>query len=60
MLILGRKIGERVTITVPPSDKEQVILVGVHKLAGERVHLGFQAPDSVKVMRDELIGRRES
>lgn len=47
MLVLSRKIGERVLIG-------QDIYVKVIEIRGDRVKLGFEAPDEVPVHREEL------
>mgnify|MGYP005637964793 CR=1 FL=1 len=60
MLMVGRKLGEGITITVPPSDKEQVIHVAAHQIRTTRIKLAIQASDSVKILRDELIGQERS
>lgn len=47
MLVLSRKIGERLVI----GDN---ITIVVNKIVGNRVTLGIEAPDNVRVMRSEL------
>lgn len=47
MLVLSRKVGERIVIG------ENITLV-VKRVAGHRVTLGIDAPDSVHVVRGEL------
>lgn len=48
MLVLTRCIGEEVRIG-------DGITVRVISIDGERVKLGFNAPDDVKIMRSELL-----
>lgn len=48
MLVLTRRVGEAIAI-----DKE--IWVTVLEIQGNRVRLGFTAPESIRVVRDELI-----
>ncbi len=50
MLVLSRKKGERIWI----GDDVQVVVVDVR---GDRVKLGFEAPDDVAIHRQE-IGQR--
>ncbi len=47
MLVLGRKIGERVFV----GDDIEVVVVEVR---GNRVKLGFNAPDYLPIQRAEL------
>lgn len=47
MLVLSRKVGERIVIA-------DNITVVVHKVAGNRVSLGVEAPRDVRVVRGEL------
>jgi carbon storage regulator len=50
MLVLSRKRGERVCIN---DDIEVVVL----EIRGDRVRLGFEAPDRVSVYREEVHRR---
>ncbi len=47
MLVLGRKLGESIRI----GDGIEITIVGVQ---GNRVRLGIQAPEDVRVLRSEL------
>ena len=47
MLVLSRKIGERIII-------EPGIEIAVVDVRGGKVRIGIQAPDSVRIRRDEL------
>jgi carbon storage regulator CsrA len=47
MLVLSRKVGERIVIG------DDVTLV-VSRVSGNRVSIGIEAPDHVKVIRGEL------
>lgn len=51
MLLLRRRIGE--TVKVPLGGGESLIIT-VNKCAGNRVQLGFEAPERVKIIRGEL------
>lgn len=48
MLVLTRKIGEKVVI---PNDQ---IVIQILEIQGERVRLGFEAPRTTKIHREEL------
>jgi len=47
MLVLSRKIGEKIHIG-------NNITVTVVEVSGNRVKLGLEAPDSVRILRSEL------
>ncbi|HZL89831.1 MAG TPA: carbon storage regulator [Pirellulaceae bacterium] len=47
MLVLSRKIGEKLVI-------DGGIVVTVNRIAGNRVTLGIEAPDHVRIVRGEL------
>lgn len=49
MLVLGRKVHEKIAI----SDRIRITVVSIH---GNRVRLGVEAPENIKVIRDELFG----
>ena len=51
MLVLSRKVGERLVIGGN-------ITVVVNRVAGNRVTLGIEAPDTVRIVRGELEGAR--
>ena len=48
MLVLSRKVGERIII----NDDIEVVVLGVR---GNRVKLGFKAPNDVRILRQEII-----
>jgi carbon storage regulator len=50
MLVLGRKSGESIRI----GEGIQITVIGI---SGNRVRLGIEAPDSVRVLRGELEPR---
>lgn len=52
MLVLTRKPGERVLI----GDKVEVVVV---EIRGDRVKLGFVAPQEVPIHREEVLARME-
>lgn len=47
MLVLGRKIGERILLG-------DDVVITVVKVAGNKVRLGIDAPESVKILREEI------
>jgi carbon storage regulator len=47
MLVLSRKVGEQLVI----GDNIRVV---VHRVAGNRVTIGIEAPNSVRIVRGEL------
>lgn len=60
MLILGRKPGEKVILTLEkPLDAGTVIEVCVSSMGyGGIVKLGFEAPEAVNIAREEILNRR--
>ena len=59
MLILTRRVGETTMITVPPSDKEQVITITVLGVKGNQVRTGTVANDDVGIDREEIYNRKQ-
>lgn len=55
MLVLTRRIGKSVVISVPPSDCKQLITVTLCDMQPEQARLGFNAPKLVEILREELI-----
>lgn len=55
MLILGRKVGQSVTIECPTGEKLRIVVLE-RRSANSKTHLklGFDGPTSVQVLRDEL------
>jgi carbon storage regulator len=52
MLVLSRKIGEKIVIS-------NDIVVTVVKVEGNKVRLGIEAPDQIRIMRSELMWWRD-
>lgn len=50
MLVLSRKLGEKITIG-------DGIVVSVVKIQGNRVQLGVEAPEHIRIQRQELEDR---
>ena len=55
MLVLQRRADERVVITIPPSRSTTTVYVEVCDIDRNRTRLGFDGPDEVIFMREELI-----
>ncbi len=53
MLILGRKLGERIRLVV----NGVTIWVEVNRIAAHDVRIGITAPPAVEIVREEVIGR---
>ena len=51
MLVVGRREGE--TIIIQTTDGE--IVVSLERLQGTQARIGIEAPEQVKVLREELI-----
>ncbi|MFN0020545.1 MAG: carbon storage regulator [Pirellulaceae bacterium] len=51
MLVLSRKVGERLVIGGN-------ITVVINRVAGNRVTIGIEAPDTVRIVRGELDGSK--
>jgi len=47
MLVLSRKVGEKIAVG------ENITIV-INRISGNRVAIGIQAPESVRVLRGEL------
>lgn len=56
MLVLSRKLGERILITTP---ERRFIWVSVVDIDRGKIRLGFTAPEEVVVMREELVDQKE-
>jgi carbon storage regulator CsrA len=54
MLVLSRKVGERIRMTVAG----EVIWLTAVAINGGKVRLGFAASDAVEVLREEVIPSR--
>lgn len=54
MLVLSRKKNEEIII----GDGPNKVTVKVIEIAGDKVRLGFTAPDGVTIMRTEIIAKK--
>lgn len=52
MLVLSRKVGERLVIGGN-------IIIVISRVAGNRVTIGIEAPDDIRIVRGELKPERE-
>jgi carbon storage regulator len=55
MLVLSRKKNEDIVI----GDGDTKVIMRVVEIAGDKVRLGFIAPDGVTIMRTEIIKREK-
>jgi carbon storage regulator len=51
MLVLTRRVGESILIELPTGDLIKVAVLGVK---GNQVRIGTDAPDDIKILREEL------
>ena len=51
MLVLSRKVGERIIITAGADEIEVVVVGNRH----HKVRIGFRAPAHVRVLREEVV-----
>jgi carbon storage regulator len=54
MLVLSRKLDERIQITVPPSAVPQIIQLLIIEVRGDKVRIGLNADRSVMIHREEI------
>ena len=54
MLVLSRKSGQRIICTLPDG---RTMAITVCAVRGKYVRLGFEAPQDVNIVREELCGR---
>jgi carbon storage regulator len=52
MLVVSRKINERVFVEMPDG---RLIVVTISAVRGDKVRVGFDAPQDVKILREELF-----
>jgi carbon storage regulator CsrA len=58
MLVLSRKIDERIMLTIPGFDDVVITIVDIRTHDGTpKVRVGIDAPESIRIMREEVIGR---
>jgi len=57
MLILTRRLGESIIIETPEGTR---IEVAVQAVKGSQVSIGTDAPAVVKILREELAGKRQA
>lgn len=53
MLVLSRKVGEKIVIQTDPT--EPPIYLVVHSIEGAAVRIGLEAPEAVRIVRGELL-----
>ena len=57
MLVLSRKVGERIVLTLPGGSEIWLSLLAIDRSRGY-VRLGLEAPADVVISREELLLRR--
>lgn len=55
MLVLSRKLLEKIILDVPPSSATQRIVVTVVDIDRGKIRLGIEAPRDVPIYRTELL-----
>jgi carbon storage regulator CsrA len=60
MLILMRRPGELIDVTVPPSNKATHITIASLKIDGNQARLGIDAPRGVTIDRREITERKRA
>lgn len=64
MLALTRKAGERIIVTLEDGRRIEIMLIGTYHNGGlrnsEKARIGVLAPDTVRIMRDELLENTNS
>lgn len=55
MLVLARKLYEKIIVTLPDGRLMEIVIVEI--VHGYKVRLGFSAPDDVMVNREEVHDR---
>ena len=58
MLVLARRLGEKVFINTDPSDPTVGVTITVVDIDRGKVRLGFEAPRKVPIYRAELLPLR--
>jgi carbon storage regulator CsrA len=53
MLVLGRNVNKSITVTCPTGEKIKFTILA--NRPGSQVKIGIDAPEYIKILRDELI-----
>jgi carbon storage regulator CsrA len=56
MLVLTRRAGEAVIVT----NGTEELTIRVKQIRGKQVHMTFEAPKSMKILREEVIDRGDA
>ncbi len=54
MLVLTRELGERLILTVPPSEVAQTIVVMYVSGVRGKIKMGFECPRDIIIKREEI------
>lgn len=60
MLCIGRRVGEEVIITIPPSAEKREIRVMLVESQAHKARLGFVADRDIVIDRDEIHARKHA
>lgn len=61
MLVLSRRVGEEIILTIPPSTEERrVTMKVVEYRRGDKVRIGVSAPDEIEVDRAEVRAEKDA
>ena len=52
MLVLSRKKSERISLMLPNGEVVRIVVVDTR---GDKTRIGIEAPQNVKILRDELL-----
>lgn len=55
MLVLGRKVRERILLEIPPSDETRLMTIDVVRILECSVRLGFDGPREITIVRAEIV-----
>jgi carbon storage regulator CsrA len=58
MLVVSRRVDERVVITTPGGEKLSIMVVRIDAGSSRRVRIGIDAPKGYRILREEL-GKKE-
>lgn len=59
MLVLSRKVRERIILEIPPSTAWRTITVDVSEFVADKVRLAFDADKDVNIGRKEVFESKE-
>lgn len=60
MMILARKLSERIVLTIPPSDQPQTVTIMPTEIKSELVRVGIVAHKEIRIDRGEVHDLRKA